>query len=188
MPKSFSASKSKEEDDLEERKKNRPAETLNWQNLGQVGRPHGLNGYFFINQDQDSNLLAHSHQSLIMGKDPTCGMPVTVLKTHMVSGRRVLKVQGIDDREAVIALRDTDFWVEKASSDFEGLEGTEVTDLNGEIIGKVIAIANYGASDIVSIENQSKQLIDLPLIDSYFKIGPQLQLVIPLADISELWQ
>lgn len=181
------ASKPKKKEDLKEREKHRPAEP-SWQNLGQVGRPHGLNGYFFLIQDHDSSFPAQTQQNLIMGKDPSCGIPVVVLNSHMAGGKRVLKIQGIDDREAVIALRDTDFWIEKQPSDCEKLLGSEVIDADGTVIGELVAVANYGASDIVTIQNQAEQLIDLPLIDSYFKIGPSLQLIIPLADISELWQ
>jgi 16S rRNA processing protein RimM len=74
-------------------------------------------------------------------------------------GEAVIAFQGIATREAAEALKGTELFIERAAlpaTDEEefyhaDLIGLEAQDTEGRVIGKVAAIHNYGASDVIEI-------------------------------------
>lgn len=158
-----------------------------WRKIGTVGSPQGLNGSFFLVGDREQD---PSSSSVIIGEDPSCGIPATIQAKKSSQGQWVASVRGVENRKALEGIRGQCLW---ASADDEEatLEGVSVIDSAGIELGKIIAVTNYGASDIVVIQSSEKKLIDLPLVDSFFVLPPSaegtLELVIPQSDFSDLW-
>jgi len=158
-----------------------------WKNIGKIGPPQGLNGAFFLvgSEDFDSDSSA-----LMMGQDPSCGVPVSLQNCRYSQGHWVFKIQGVDSRQALDAVRGQELWVQEQEEIEHELIGTQVLDDTGAQLGRVIAVTNYGASDIVVVQGEENRLLDLPLVADYFalpSVNKTLELKIPQATFAELW-
>lgn len=160
----------------------------NWKKIGKIGSPQGLNGSFFLVGDRESN---PSSLSVVIGEDPSCGIPASIDSKKYIQGQWVLKIRGIEERKALEAVRGQSLWSEAPEENPDGLEGVQVVDSSGMLMGKIIAVANYGASDIVVIENAEQMLLDLPLVADYFSLPPssdgKLELIVPQSSLADLW-
>ena len=75
------------------------------------------------------------------------------------AGEAVIAFQGVADRNAAEALKGTELFVERAAlpetneDEFyhADLIGLEARDSEGRVLGKVSAIHNYGASDVIEL-------------------------------------
>lgn len=71
-----------------------------------------------------------------------------------------VKIKGVDDRDTAFALRGTGFYVDKdVLPELEGEEfyhtdliGLEAKDQDGQFIGEVIGVYNFGAGDMLEIK------------------------------------
>ncbi len=158
----------------------------NWKSIGKVGSAQGLSGSFFLvgNRDHDP-----SGEDLVIGEDPSCGIPVYLDTKKYVQGQWVLKLRGIEDRKALEDIRGQALWIDAGEDISNPLVGLEVVDRNNFKIGKVVEVTNHGASDIVVIENEANKFVDLPLIADFFILPPTdfLKLQIPQSDFEDLW-
>lgn len=91
--------------------------------------------------------------------------------TRPVAGGFGARVAGVSSKEAADALRGTSLYVERsklpALPDDEfyhaDLIGLEAVDAGGEVLGKVLAIYNHGAGDIIEISStRHKSALLLP--------------------------
>lgn len=160
----------------------------NWKKIGTVGPAQGLNGSFFLVGDRDIN---PSSSAIVIGEDPSCGIPAVIDSKKCQQGQWILKIRGIEGRKALETVRGQTLWTDAGDEGYSSLEGIEVVDSSGKHVGKIIAVTNYGASDIVVIENAEKQLIDLPLVPDYFSLPPssdgKLELIASDSSLSDLW-
>jgi 16S rRNA processing protein RimM len=94
-----------------------------------------------------------------------------VTLTKLVTGGFGARIAGVTSREAAEALRGTSLFIDREKlpslPDDEfyhaDLIGLEVLDTGGESVGKVIAIHNHGAGDIVEISStRHKSALLLP--------------------------
>jgi ribosomal 30S subunit maturation factor RimM len=158
-----------------------------WQKIGTVGMPQGLNGSFFVIDEHLPSALS----TVVIGEDPTCGIPANIESFNKSRKPCVLKIRGINGREALSGIRGQHLWVDVGDNPEESFEGLSVIGLDQSLIGKVIAVTNHGASDIVVIENEEKRLLDIPLVEDYFSLPPAsdrtLQLRVPLTSFSDFW-
>ena len=76
----------------------------------------------------------------------------------------VARLKGVDDRSAAEALNGTELFIERATLPEEleeeefyhaDLVGMDVLDERGERIGKVSAVQNFGAGDILEIRGRA---------------------------------
>jgi 16S rRNA processing protein RimM len=75
------------------------------------------------------------------------------------AGEAVIAFEGVADRNAAEALKGTELFVDRAALPQAGedefyhadLIGLEARDSEGRVLGKVSAIQNYGASDVIEL-------------------------------------
>lgn len=141
--------------------------------LGKIATAHGVRGLVKI---------------LVLGDDPTrletCGPAWTAadggksLKLTMKNplGKYYLaEVEGIHDRNAAELLRHTELWIdrdklpeaEEGEYYFADLIGMTVKEENGAEAGTVIAVENFGASDLLEIKPAAGASFYLPYADEY---------------------
>ena len=85
----------------------------------------------------------------------------------------VARIEGVGDRSAAEALRgqlieiDRDALpaLEEGEYYYSDLVGLAVVDTEGNAVGTVVEVANYGASDIVEIEKSGGKRFMVPLIE-----------------------
>jgi 16S rRNA processing protein RimM len=74
-------------------------------------------------------------------------------------GEAVMSFQGVDSREAAEALKGTSLYIARAALPATGQEefyhadliGLEAQDSEGRVLGKVAAVHNFGAGDVIEI-------------------------------------
>lgn len=136
--------------------------------IGVVGKPFGLKGYFFVSKRKQHIPL--SYEELIIG-DLYSGLKVKILESKIHTKRPLLLCTHFYSKTDVTNFIGQDIWVsaDKLSPDellYYELCGKTVIDINNMIIGKIIAIKNFGASNILQIQ-QNNKCVDIPLVDQY---------------------
>jgi 16S rRNA processing protein RimM len=125
--------------------------------VAQIGAPHGVRGAFKLRcfTEMPENVAAYG---------PVCdetGRPLfalRILAEH--KGALVVAAQGIEDRDAAEALRGTHLYVprerlpEPEEDEFyhEDLVGLTARAPDGTPLGRVIAVHNHGAGDILEVK------------------------------------
>lgn len=126
--------------------------------VGKVGRPHGLDGSFFVEGASEDPRRFAKGTALLVG-----GRPVKVLEAKLGAGaRRVLKVDGPAQRgeaiqvpiDALPAPADGTFYV------FQ-LVGLAVREEGGEELGTVVDVLPNLANDVLELDTG----VLLPLIE-----------------------
>jgi 16S rRNA processing protein RimM len=139
--------------------------------LGKIATAHGVRGLVKV---------------LVMAEDPlrleTCG-PAWTAKVGGTALNLTMKnplgkyylaaVAGVNDRNAAEALRHTELWIDrdKLPQAQEGeiyyadLMDLPVHDRDGQLLGMVIAVENFGASDLLEIKPKGAPSFYLPYTD-----------------------
>ena len=134
--------------------------------LGKIATAHGVRGLVKI---------------LVLGEDPmrleTCGPAWTAenggkslsLKMKNPLGKYYLAaVEGVSERNGAEALRHTELWIDRdklpEAEDGEvyyaALIGLKAVTEDGTVIGTVIAVENFGASDLLEIKPDMSALTE----------------------------
>ena len=142
--------------------------------IGQVGRPHGLGGSFFVSGREGP--IESSYSELLIGPTLSNAKPTRIEGSTMQGGRPLLKCSLASDRDAASAL--TGSLIFAARSDIEAtrgdgllwseLEGAQVFDSQNTLMGRVHQVYNAGASDVVEVV-QAGRSVDIPLISDYLR-------------------
>ncbi len=135
--------------------------------LAVVTGPHGVRGAFRLRcfTERPENVAAYG---------PVCderGRELFTLEVlHRVPGGVVVRASGITDRDAAAALRGRALFVPRSRLPEPGedefyevdLLGLEAVDPTGAPIGRVSALLDHGAGEIIELETPSGRRIDLP--------------------------
>lgn len=144
-----------------------------WLSLGAVGKPHGLRGAFFVSGRSDP--IPKSVKSVRLGDDASTGRVCEVVPSALAADRPVMALREFADRTAIEALRGVKIWAPRSalSVDDESeylwsdVTGADVYDSSGARMGRIVDMANYGASDIAVIENDDGDRLEIPFVDVY---------------------
>lgn len=128
--------------------------------VGRVGRPHGLDGAFFVDgASERAEVFAPGARLYLRGE------PATVVESrHGSGGRPVIRLDVPAERGAELAVpRGTlpplgdegEFYV------FE-LVGLGVEDENGRLLGRVREVLQYPANDVLELDSGAS----LPLVEA----------------------
>ena len=117
--------------------------------IGRVGRPHGIDGAFFVEQPSDDTRWWKTGARFLAGD-----VPVEVVAHRTSSGRPVIKVEPAAERGALLEVERADLppTEEDEYYAFE-LVGLDVVEENGRSLGKVKAVAPGVANDVLELES-----------------------------------
>ena len=72
------------------------------------------------------------------------------------------------------------------------LEGADVVSSDGTRLGRIVALYNAGASDVLTVEGDAGRQVEIPVVDAY--VGAEirfedkaLHLVVPASTFAEVW-
>ena len=127
--------------------------------VGRVGKPHGLNGAFFVEGSSEREEVFAVGATLL-----AAGAPATVVSSRRGSGGRpVIRLDRAVERGAELA-------VERAS--LPGLEedefyvfqlvGLSVEEEGGRVLGRVRDVLEYPANDVLELDSGAS----LPLVEA----------------------
>lgn len=135
--------------------------------VAQVATAHGVRGAFKLRcytENPDS----------VAGYGPLCDSQGRELFEVSILGRikggLIVRAEGIDSRDAAEALRGLDLYVprerlpEPESDEFyhNDLVGLEVVDRSGAACGRIVAVHNYGAGDLIEVRTGESASILVP--------------------------
>ena len=140
------------------------ADARRWLRAGRVGRPHGLDGSFYVRDPSAPALVAG-------GRVVVDGTELAITRRAGDDRRPIVRLEGHDDRAAAEALRDKDLMVQRSEVPrldedewwAEDLEGCAVHDA-GRHVGTVralIALPSVEALEVVRVDGQGELLVPL---------------------------
>ena len=129
--------------------------------VGKFGAPHGIRGAIKIKSyTEDPESI--EYYSPLYSKDGKERFDIKVLSSKQ--DMLVVKVEGVNDRNAAISLRNRELYVDKElfpepEDDefyYNDLIGMKVISEDGEPYGVVMALHNYGGGDLIEISPDSE--------------------------------
>lgn len=132
--------------------------------IGKISAAHGVKGLVkILPYGENLDLLEQVDEYKITLKNP--------------QGKFMLaEIEGVNDRDAADALRGTELYItrdklpeieEDGTYYHEDLVGLIALDENEEEIGKVIAVHNFGAGDLLEIQPKGSSSYLIPFNDEY---------------------
>jgi 16S rRNA processing protein RimM len=116
--------------------------------IGKVGRPHGVDGAFFVEQPSDDDRWWRTGARFLAG-----GEPVEVVAHRRSSGRPVVKLDRDVARGALLEV-ERDELPPTEEDEFYAFElvGLEVVEENGRVLGTVKAVTPGVANDVLELD------------------------------------
>lgn len=147
-----------------------------WLTIGKVGRPHGLDGSFYVSSRQEP--IPEEISEVTIGTPQEGGLTVKILKQRYLKNKRrvLLTCDGIGSREAVIPQIGKEIWATRKQFCFDpsteyfwaDLIAKEIFDIDQKPVGSIRAVSNYGASDIVTVSREDGKSAQIPFVRAYF--------------------
>ncbi|MEN9528332.1 MAG: hypothetical protein RI932_205 [Pseudomonadota bacterium] len=145
-----------------------------WLWLGQVGRPHGIRGAFFL-KTEDNQVNWPGYKNLLLKSSPE--RRVKVENTYVSGGKLALQLESVNSREICEALYNTHLFVSRSEIKLEKdeflvaeLVGCKVNIEGREgVFGHVVAVHNFGAQENLEIQpvNASADTILFPFVEAF---------------------
>lgn len=131
---------------------------------GRVGRAHGLDGSFVVTWPRPA-LLALGRSVRVGGRD------CAIVRRAGTDERPIVRLDGIDTREAAVAVRGEDLLVARAAAPAlgegeywaEDLEGCSVTD-GDTAVGVVRQLIGYPSVDVLEVERAAGDALLVPMV------------------------
>jgi 16S rRNA processing protein RimM len=116
--------------------------------VGRVGRPHGLDGSFVVEQPSENERLFDPGAALL-----AAGEPATVAARKRSGGRLVIKLTPPAERGAELAVRRSALPAPEPDSYYAfELQGLEVREEDGRRLGVVQEVAPGVANDVLELD------------------------------------
>jgi 16S rRNA processing protein RimM len=139
--------------------------------VGRIGRPHGVRGEVTVEVRTDDPELRFV-PGAVFRTDPPARGPLTVAGVHWHSGTLLLRLEGIDDRNAAEGVRNTELLVEVADlpqlEDPESYYDHQLVGLgarlpDGTVLGEVTAV-RHEAQDLLVVRGEDGRDVLIPFV------------------------
>ena len=126
--------------------------------VGRVGRPHGLDGSFFVEgPSEDLARFAVGATVLVDGAE------LRIVASRQARGRPVIRLERRVERGAELGVpRDALPPAAEDSYYVFQLRGLEVVEEGGQALGRVVDVAQYPANDVLELDSG----LALPLVEA----------------------
>lgn len=126
--------------------------------MGRIGAAHGIKGEVRVTSFTEEPLALASYGPMTTNRP---GLVIEIETARATTNVLVARLKGVTDRTAAEKLNGVELYVERdrlpppADDDFyhADLIGLEARLGDGTVLGEVIAIPNYGASDLIEVRN-----------------------------------
>jgi len=128
--------------------------------MGRIGAAHGIQGEVRIQSFTEEPLALATYGPFETNKP---GLVIEIEKARGTTNIVVARLKGVTDRTAAEKLNGVELYIERDrlpppddADDFyhSDLIGLEARLADGSVLGTVIAIPNYGASDLIEVRDQ----------------------------------
>jgi 16S rRNA processing protein RimM len=126
--------------------------------VGKVGKPHGLEGAFVVEEASDDPERFAEGVTLLVG-----GEPARVVESKRAGGRPVIRVDRDVTRGTPIEVERSDLPEPEAGEYYAfQLVGLEVEEAGGAKLGRVTEVSSGPANDVLELDTG----LALPLVDA----------------------
>lgn len=147
----------------------------NYLECGIIVNTHGVSGDVKIESLCDTPSVLASFKKIYMLRGGEYE-PVKVLRASVFKNFVIARLDGVDDMDKAIALKNTtvyaaraDFKLEKGSYFIADLIGLDVIDnISGKVYGKIVDVQNKGASDIYVVKTPDGERM-MPAVKEFVK-------------------
>jgi 16S rRNA processing protein RimM len=128
--------------------------------MGRIGAAHGIGGEVRIQSFTEQPLALASYGPLETSRP---GLIIEILSARTTTNVLVARIKGVDDRTAAEKLNGVELFVDREKlpvpdeeDDFyhADLIGLEARLGDGVVLGKVTAVPNFGAGDLIEIRDE----------------------------------
>jgi 16S rRNA processing protein RimM len=134
--------------------------------IGRIGAPHGVRGEVLIQSFAQDPRAVASYGPL-QSEDGMQHLEIKIVRATPKG--LIVRVAGIGDRNGVEALKGLGLYVDRsrlpaaATDEFyrADLVGLRAIDSKGQTLGTIIAVANYGAGDILELRVDGRSETEL---------------------------
>jgi 16S rRNA processing protein RimM len=157
--------------------------------MGRIGAAHGIKGEVRIQSFTDDPMALVEYRTFATNKP---GVEITIDSARTTTNVLIARLRGIADRNAAERLNGVELYVDRArlpevedEDDYylADLIGLAATDVAGTSLGKVLAVQNYGAGDILEIGGAGLEVRLIPFtkaaVPSVDILGGRLTIVLP---------
>jgi 16S rRNA processing protein RimM len=130
--------------------------------IGKVGRPHGIDGAFFVEQPSDDPRWWKTGARFLAG-----GTPIEVISHRTSSGRPVIKVEPPVERGVLLEVEQDDLPA-TAEDEYYAFElvGLQVVEETGRSLGTVEAVTTGIANDVLELDSG----VLLPMVEDCIRL------------------
>lgn len=142
--------------------------------VGEISTVHGVRGLVKVRAYGDDPQTLEAYGPLYASE--TGDKTHTLKLKHQAGGVWVATVDDITDRDVAEKLRGTKLWIDRSQlpelDEEDGfyhtdLIGLKVVGIDGKEWGEVLAVENFGASDLLEIKPAGQPSFYIPFVDSF---------------------
>ncbi|MGB0096367.1 MAG: ribosome maturation factor RimM [Solirubrobacteraceae bacterium] len=135
-----------------------------WLRAGRVGRPHGLDGSFYV--VEPSPQLLGAGASVVLGDEA-----LTIVRRAGTDKRPIVRLEGCEDRPAAEGLRNQEIWVPRTAAPelepdewwADDLEGCTVRDGSIEV-GTVRRLRSLPSCEVLEVQRADDRELLVPFV------------------------
>jgi 16S rRNA processing protein RimM len=157
--------------------------------MGRIGAAHGIKGEVRLQSFAEEPLALTRYKTFTTNRP---GLTVTIASARGTTNMLVARIEGVNDRAAAERLKGVELYIDREAlppSEDEDYYHADLIGLraqleDGTVLGKVTAVPNFGAGDILEVRSQSGETFLFPftrvvvphvhLKDGYLVIDPPL--------------
>jgi 16S rRNA processing protein RimM len=148
--------------------------------VGRIGRPHGVRGEVTVEVRTDDPDLRFVPGAVLRTDPPERG-PVTIAGVHWHSGTLLLRLEGIDSREAAETVRNTELLVGVA--DLPEIEDPD-SYYDHQLVGLTARLPDGGVlGEIVVVRHEAQDLLVVRRADGPDVLIPFVSAIVPTVDL-----
>jgi 16S rRNA processing protein RimM len=149
--------------------------------VGRIGRPHGLRGEVTVEVRTDDPDLRFE-PGAVLRTDPPERVPITITGVHWHSGTLLLRLEGVDSREAAEAVRNTELVVPVA-------ELPEIEDPDSyydhQLVGLTARMPDDAVlGEVTAILHEAQDLLVVRLPEGRDVLIPFVSAIVPTVDVA----
>ena len=149
--------------------------------VGRIGRPHGVRGEVTVEVRSDDPDLRFV-PGAVLRTDPAERGPITIAGVHWHSGTLLLRLEGVDSREAAEAVRNTELVVPVA-------ELPEIEDPDSyydhQLVGLTARLPDDAVlGEVTAILHEAQDLLVVRRVEGGEVLIPFVSAIVPTVDLA----
>ncbi|AUX23654.1 ribosome maturation factor RimM [Sorangium cellulosum] len=162
--------------------------------VAEISRPHGVQGELRVRLYNEASDLLLSRPAVRLRLSDGGERDAKILGARPVDKALLVRIAGIDDRDAAEALRGATVCVPRDAfgpldeGEFYAcdIEGARVLTPEGELLGHVKSLQSYPTCDVLVVEREGAASIEIPLVESFVSSVDVEQQVVQLVTLEGL--